>query len=211
VSFPDARLPRKLATRQAVRRTVRALLAEGDYGHLTYERIAATSGVAKTTLYRHWPSKAELVFDLVLHDRDLPSLADTGSVDADVAALADRLVAFVGDPEARRVFPGVIADVVADPGLRARFHESFVLGAQPELAPVIERITSGRGIVARPSLEDLQAVLVGSTFAWIHLGALSQDDARSRVIELIDALFPPTGPPPAPAPAGECPATSPPS
>lgn len=198
---PVAHQSRKLATRRTVRRTVLALLDEVDYAHLTYERISAASGVAKTTLYRHWPSKAELVFDLVLHDRELPSLAATGSVDGDVAALAERLVAFVGDPPARQVFPGVVADVAADPGLLARFRGSFVLGGQHEMAPIVDRIAGGRDTGLRRSLEDLQAVLVGSTFAWIHLGGLAREDVRDRVVELVDTLFSRQGPAPSASPA----------
>ncbi|HBX81397.1 MAG: TetR/AcrR family transcriptional regulator [Propionibacteriaceae bacterium] len=192
--------PRKLATREATRRAVLDLLREGDYNHLTYDRIAAASGVAKTTLYRHWPTKAELVFDLVLHDRDLPSLAAAADVDGDVAALADRLVAFVGDPLARPVFPGVLADVAADPRLLARFFDTFVLGAQPELAPIFERIAKARGVSSAPSTVDLQAILVGSTFAWMHLGGLEPADAHPRLVQLINTLFPaaPTPPPPDP-------------
>lgn len=178
------------STRRKVRATVLALLEEVSYSGLTYEGIAAASGVAKTTLYRHWQSKAELVFDLVLHDRELPSLADTGSADGDVVALANRLVAFVGDPPTGRVFPGVIADIATDPPLRERFQQAFVRGAQPQVEPVLDRIARRRGLVRHRSVEDLQAILVGSAFAWIHIGAMPQPDARNRIVALIDDLFP---------------------
>ncbi|MEZ5094433.1 TetR/AcrR family transcriptional regulator [Nocardioides sp.] len=177
---------RRLATRTTVKRTVLSLLRKGGYRELTYERIAARSGVAKSTLYRHWPSKAELVFDLVLHDRDLPSLAPTGSGDGDVAALADRMLAFVGGGVAARVFPGVLADVADDPALRQRFMESFVLGSQPELRPVLERIAADRGSALQRPVEDYQAILVGSVFAWLHVGGLSAAETRERLIRLVD-------------------------
>ena len=41
------------------------LHAEG-YSRLTMERVAAKSGVAKTTLYRRWPTKAALCVELYL-------------------------------------------------------------------------------------------------------------------------------------------------
>lgn len=36
-------------------------LARADYGGLTFERVAARAGVNKTTVYRHWETKADLV------------------------------------------------------------------------------------------------------------------------------------------------------
>jgi AcrR family transcriptional regulator len=36
-------------------------LARSDYGGLAFERVAARAGVNKTTVYRHWETKADLV------------------------------------------------------------------------------------------------------------------------------------------------------
>jgi AcrR family transcriptional regulator len=36
-------------------------LARADYGGLTFERVAARAGVNKTTVYRRWETKADLV------------------------------------------------------------------------------------------------------------------------------------------------------
>ncbi len=43
-----------------------SLLIERGYGELTIEAVAAESGVAKSTIYRHWPSRVELVNDAFL-------------------------------------------------------------------------------------------------------------------------------------------------
>ena len=40
------------------------------YDGLSVERVAERAGVAKTTLYRRWPSKAELVVALITDLRD---------------------------------------------------------------------------------------------------------------------------------------------
>lgn len=167
-----------------------ALLGEGDYDHLTYERITARSGIARTTLYRHWPTKAELVFDLVLREQDLPSLEATGSDDGDVEALARRVVAFVAGPLARQVFPGILADVTRDPDLLARFTRDFVVAAQPMIAASFGRIAVARGCMGGPAPEDLQATLVGAAFMWVHVGNLDTADAERRVRGLIDLLCP---------------------
>ena len=55
--------PRIERTRQVVLDAVLALVAESGYGAVTIEAVAARSGVAKSTIYRHWPGRAELVND----------------------------------------------------------------------------------------------------------------------------------------------------
>jgi AcrR family transcriptional regulator len=43
-----------------------ALVVKGGYPAATIEAVAARSGVAKTTIYRWWPSRARLVVDLLV-------------------------------------------------------------------------------------------------------------------------------------------------
>jgi AcrR family transcriptional regulator len=60
-------------------------LSRVGYAALRVEDVAARSGVNKTTIYRRWPTKAELVAATIGHPRDLVPV-DTGSVRADLRA-----------------------------------------------------------------------------------------------------------------------------
>jgi AcrR family transcriptional regulator len=51
---------------ERVRSATGQILRRDGYSGLTMERVAAESGVAKTTLYRRWPTKAALCMDLYL-------------------------------------------------------------------------------------------------------------------------------------------------
>ena len=66
----------------------RELLTEVGYEALQLPDVAARAGVNKTTVYRRWPTKRDLVADLLLSlsDHDLPR-ADTGSLHGDLVAL----------------------------------------------------------------------------------------------------------------------------
>lgn len=46
---------------RVILRAVIEELARADYGGLTFERVAARAGVNKTTVYRHWETKVDLV------------------------------------------------------------------------------------------------------------------------------------------------------
>jgi AcrR family transcriptional regulator len=51
----------RLLREKGILRAVLEELARFDYGGLTFERVAARAGVNKTTVYRHWETKADLV------------------------------------------------------------------------------------------------------------------------------------------------------
>lgn len=55
--------PRVARSRAAILRAAAELLIEQGSSGVTIEGIAERSGVAKTTIYRHWKSRSQLVFD----------------------------------------------------------------------------------------------------------------------------------------------------
>jgi AcrR family transcriptional regulator len=66
--------------------TIDVLVSDG-YDRLTMDRVAAQAGVGKATLYRRWPSKAELVIDAMTALKPAIGEIDTGSLDGDIAAM----------------------------------------------------------------------------------------------------------------------------
>jgi AcrR family transcriptional regulator len=57
---PDPRIER---SRQVILRAALAELGESGYGAFTIESVAARAGVAKSTIYRHWPDRLALIAD----------------------------------------------------------------------------------------------------------------------------------------------------
>jgi TetR/AcrR family transcriptional regulator of autoinduction and epiphytic fitness len=55
--------PRVTRTRQVVRAAVLEELADVGHGQFTIESVAARCGVGKSTIYRHWAGKPELIID----------------------------------------------------------------------------------------------------------------------------------------------------
>src|SRR3989337_1831183 len=60
------------------------VLAETGYDGMTIDTVATRAKAGKATLYRRWPSKADLVLDAVVcmksKDIDLDALPDTGTL-----------------------------------------------------------------------------------------------------------------------------------
>lgn len=68
------------------------LLAERDYERLTVDEVAARTGKAKTTLYRRWPTKEDLVLaaiNAIGRPPEFDMLPETGSLRSDLLAVID--------------------------------------------------------------------------------------------------------------------------
>ncbi|MCP2352290.1 TetR/AcrR family transcriptional regulator [Nonomuraea roseoviolacea] len=101
---------------------------ELGYARATVDRIAAAAGVAKTTIYRRWPSKGDLVVDCLLDAFGPVPLEGTGR--AELMASAIRWIAAkISEPGVGDAFAGVFSDAVSDPALRqvlaARLQEPY--------------------------------------------------------------------------------------
>lgn len=59
----DSADPRIERSRRVVRKAALAELAEVGYGGFTIESVSARCGVARSTIYRHWPEKLALIAD----------------------------------------------------------------------------------------------------------------------------------------------------
>jgi AcrR family transcriptional regulator len=121
------RMPRRpWRTRErAVAAAARILRREG-YARLTMERVAAESGVAKTTLYRRWPTKAALCMDLYLDvaQRELQE-PDTGDVACDLKAIAATVMHLQTRTVAGPALIGLIAEAHLNPETRVAFLAEF--------------------------------------------------------------------------------------
>ena len=118
--------PRSTEADRAILRATRAALVELGWGKLTMSDVAARAGVAKTTLYRRWGSKSELVVDAVAALLDGLSLPDRGSARSDVEDVVRRFAALLDRPETKTALMAVVAESTRDPELRRRIRERIV-------------------------------------------------------------------------------------
>ncbi|WP_410210138.1 TetR/AcrR family transcriptional regulator [Aquirhabdus sp.] len=94
----------------AVHAATIALLQEVGYEHMEIPEIAERAGVNKTTIYRRWPSKVELVMDMALArmKSDVP-LPDTGSLHGDLTALLRSIASTLATPLASGLLRAIIS------------------------------------------------------------------------------------------------------
>lgn len=118
--------PRSAAADEAILEATRASLVDLGWSKLTMGDVATRAGVAKTTLYRRWAGKNELVVDAVAVLFDELELPDLGSLSADVQAVVLQFAALLDRPETRTALMAVVAESTRDEALRARIRDSIV-------------------------------------------------------------------------------------
>jgi AcrR family transcriptional regulator len=116
--------PRDSDVDRRVLAAARETIEARGYAGLSIEAVAERAGVAKTTIYRRWPSKAWLVADLTSRLPDEADLEVTGDVRADLtrqaAAIAAELVA-VGAPLVADLTAAMAHDPEFATAMRARW------------------------------------------------------------------------------------------
>ncbi|NUP77554.1 MAG: TetR/AcrR family transcriptional regulator [Nonomuraea sp.] len=116
---------------------------ELGYARATVDRIAAAAGVAKTTIYRRWPSKGALIVDCLL-DAFGPVPLEAADPAALMASAVRWIAAKIGEPGVGDAFAGVFSDAVSDPALRevlsTRLQDPYRLALQDALGEPEHRV-----------------------------------------------------------------------
>jgi AcrR family transcriptional regulator len=135
---------RSADARDAVLAATLGLLEELGYGGVTIEKVAARSGVAKSTIYRWWDSKPVLVMDAYQQavDQRMPE-PDTGNLNTDLTLFVTELYRVAGYPVRVRVLRGLMAEAQLNPAFGTAFH-GFVTHRQAVIGLILRRAI-GRG------------------------------------------------------------------
>ena len=151
--------PRSTEADDAILDATRGALVELGWGKLTMGHVAARAGVAKTTLYRRWAGKSELVVDAVAVLFDELELPDRGSLRDDIEGVVLSFAALLDRPETKTSLMHVVAESTHDPALRDRIRDAIV-GRQKRLVLEGRRRAQGRGELPSDSPDARETVRI---------------------------------------------------
>src|SRR2546430_8604493 len=192
---------RSARVRQAVLDAAFAELGEKGYRGLSIEAVALRSGVAKTTVYRRWPTRDELVADALdsRSDRYEP-VPDTGSLRGDLKEFCEGVRAKLTSNHGKAMLKSLVAAVDQSPEI-VETVQRFWRGRRDVGGYLIQRWIR-RGVLRPETDADLLVELI---LAPIYLrvllpgGPLTEDVLESFIDLALDGVLAAT--PPAPAPA----------
>lgn len=163
--------------------TAHRLLRELGYDRLTIDAVARESGVARTTVYRRYRDKADLVSAAIQTLRQPVKRSASGDVRRDLIAHLDNVRRNYG----MSLAGALLMEEPYNPKLLELFRERMVI---PQRQMVAETIQAGieRGQI-RPDLdlERILDLLLGALFAAVFAGGRPGPDWPE---EIVDALWP---------------------
>ncbi|MFN4001727.1 TetR/AcrR family transcriptional regulator [Microcella sp.] len=180
----DARIAR---TRESVLAAARAVLLDEGLVAITPTRVAEVSGVARRTIYRHWPNADELLHD-ALASASFPTYARTGRLTTDVRAHLEQLRDALQHGPLATILLALGERAAVDDGMRALRARLVEQGCAPLRALFVEHG------VATAEVDDLVLELEGPIMTSVLVHARPASDALiARLVERVAPL----GPPPA--------------
>jgi TetR/AcrR family transcriptional regulator, mexJK operon transcriptional repressor len=188
----DPRRLRMAETRAAILRAARPIMLRDGLGGTTLDRVAAEGGIAKMTLYRHFPSKEALFEGLVtaMCETMRESLENAPTADADkpiAMRLAGELRAFTSgliEPDFLALYRLIVADGWRFPELSRVFDRSGMRVIRRRIAEMLE--TGGAPAdQARQLAAEVVALALGDAYQRALLGIAVEGDgaAFSRQID----------------------------
>lgn len=136
--------PRIERTRKTVHQATLSVLGQVGYAAFTIEGVARESGVAKSTIYRHWPTRLALISDSleILNQQPRPEI-DATTVREQVAQLIEHLVQVFDDSVLSACIPALIEAAEHHPEV-AEFLHTYSAQRRQSLVDTIQRgIDSG--------------------------------------------------------------------
>jgi AcrR family transcriptional regulator len=162
-SGPRKGRPRNADADGAILAATREALAELGWGGLTMGDVAVRAGVAKTTLYRRWPSKNELVVAAVAEQLNELEMADLGSLRADIEAVVGQFAGLLSAPETQAALLALFAEATRDPLLRKRVREA-IIEPQKRLVVAGRAAAQARGELPPDTCEETASAAVDIIF-----------------------------------------------
>lgn len=179
---------RAARVRSDVLRCAAELLNEVGYDKMSIEEVAARAGVHKTTVYRRWLTKPELVADAVYaHSSEAVQIADTGSLPGDLRHFTRQVAANIGSEGGALRSRSIVAAAATSDELTNNMH-SFWVERLAYAAVMIERAIERDEVSPTTDANLIIEALIGPL--WVRLlltGEPINDGFADQIAELVAA------------------------
>ena len=182
--YSDMARPRSESARTKLIAAAAEILASGGVSALTAEEVARRSGVAKTTLYRHFGTTEALVFATVQANVAAKEPPDTGTLRGDLAEIHRAYLRVAHAQQSRELFAWMVARAIEDPANRELFRQARVQPRGPTVLALQRAIA--RGEVAADLDVDLAMHVIQGPLISMRIVDDSDvsDDELNRMLDM---------------------------
>lgn len=177
---------RSAESRAAILSAALELFGESGYPGLTVEGIAARAGCGKQTIYRWWPSKADVLLEALAESADLHIGSEGhGSYRADLRDFLVETFTLAQHAPITDVLRVLMAETQLDPAFGARFRAGLIQRRRDALGRVLARAAERGDLPPGLRLTTVLDLVFG--ILWYRLLAVPapMDDALVHELLLI--------------------------
>jgi AcrR family transcriptional regulator len=174
--MPDEQLDGRVRkSRERILTSAFEILGQSGVGGFSIDEVARRSGVAKTTIYRHWPSREALVLDAASRISAEQAVPDSGSLEDDVVAILVNLAHLLATARWSTVVPSIVDVAERDPEFAA-VHGAIQQGHAGPLREVLERAVARGDLPVRTDVSTMISGLVGPLYyrRWFSREAMDE-------------------------------------
>jgi AcrR family transcriptional regulator len=175
-------------TEGAIIAAAKGLIEEKGYAGFSVDEVARRAGAGKATIYRWWPTKADL-FVAIYSDEKASSVSvpHTGNLVEDLTLYTTSLWRFWRSRPAGIALRGLIAEAQGSTAAMGALRDRFLPGRTAEVRGIFS-VAANRGEITANQIDDMLALWVGYSWLYLLTERLVEEDAVSRVMTQIAGL-----------------------
>jgi len=161
---PTGRPGRKRSedSRTAILSAAYDLFAESGYAAMTTRDIAARAGCGRQTIFRWWPSKADVLLEALTLKADTHvSIADHGSLATELRRFLTDSFALSRRPHVANLLCTLMAEAQTDADFGTRFHGAFLARRRDALRTVLNRAADRDELPGHLRVETMLDIVFG--------------------------------------------------
>lgn len=170
VNAPSRGRPRNKDADTRIPRAALVLVERVGFRAVSMEAIAEEAGVARTTVYRRWPSKATIVMDALLMEVEPEIDFPPGSSPLESLRAQMSLLARAFRSRRGILVRSLLAEAQFDPELKLAFLERWILKRRAAATSVIRAAIAAGELAPGTDPEVLLDVLYGGLYYWLLIG-----------------------------------------
>ncbi|MDQ2714605.1 MAG: TetR/AcrR family transcriptional regulator [Chloroflexota bacterium] len=184
--------PRSAQAHKAILVATLEALAEEGYQAMSIEGVAARAGVGKTTIYRRWTSKEDLVIDAIHEIQTEFPISDSGNFREDLISFClQAYQAFSANPLIEKLVFKIIGEVKTNPQIVQAIQSRLMTPRMQRFSNLVKH-AQARGEI-RADLDPVVVVdLIGGAlfFCLLFSSTLSGAPTPTSIVEqVIDAAM----------------------
>lgn len=177
--------PRDARVERSILDAALDLFLEVGFDAMSIESVAERAGVGKTTIYRRWQSKEELVVATVSCLYEGMELPDSGDVRADLTSVVEHMHGLIRTTKAGQALPRMAGELARGTAL-GHAYMRHVMGPKLEAAGAALQRAKDRGDLRKDlDVRLALASVVGPMMFLVLTGRIADfsDDLATRVVD----------------------------